>query len=81
MTMKHRLYIAVLALLALSQSWATTPPTNVREELRMSAPFVTDQQVQHETLPQVAASTDSLVRVTTKYIHTFIDTIRVVRYS
>lgn len=56
-------------------------PANVRDELRMSQPFVTDKQTHQETLPQVAASTDSLVRVTTKYIHTFIDTIRVVRYS
>lgn len=47
----------------------------------MADPLMTDQQVQRETLPQVAASTDSLVRVTTKYIHTYIDTIRVVRYS
>jgi len=56
-------------------------PANTREELRMSAPLTTDRQEQHETLPQVAASTDSLVRVTTKFVHTYIDTIRVVRYS
>lgn len=47
----------------------------------MTQPLLTDQQTQHETLPQVAASRDSLVRVTTKYIHTYIDTIRVVRFS
>ena len=83
----HRLIISIVMLLtgataltAQSPERTQTPP-NVREELRMSAPFVTDRQVQHESLPQVAASSDSLVRVTTKYIHTYIDTIRVVRYS
>ena len=81
--MRYHLHIALLALIVLSpigQSRADVP-ANVREEFRMDKPFVTDQQVQHETLPQVAASTDSLVRVTTKYLHTYIDTIRVVRYS
>ena len=81
--MRYYLHIALLALIVLSpigQSRADVP-ANVREEFRMDKPFVTDQQIQHETLPQVAASTDSLVRVTTKYLHTYIDTIRVVRYS
>ncbi|MBO4577422.1 MAG: hypothetical protein J5688_01805, partial [Paludibacteraceae bacterium] len=81
--MRCHLHIALLALIVLSpigQSRADVP-ANVREEFRMDKPFVTDQQIQHETLPQVAASTDSLVRVTTKYLHTYIDTIRVVRYS
>ena len=81
--MRYHLHIALLALIVLlpiGQSRADVP-ANVREEFRMDKPFVTDQQVQHETLPQVAASTDSLVRVTTKYLHTYIDTIRVVRYS
>ncbi len=81
--MKHYLHITLLAAACLffaGQSRADAP-ANVREELRMDKPFVTDQQTQHETLPLVAASTDSLVRVTTKYIHTYIDTIRVVRYS
>ena len=81
--MRYHLHIALLALIVLlpvGQSKADVP-ANVREEFRMDKPFVTDQQVQHETLPQVAASTDSLVRVTTKYLHTYIDTIRVVRYS
>ena len=81
--MRYHLHIALLALIILSpigQSRADVP-ANVREEFRMDKPFVTDQQVQHETLPQVAASTDSLVRVMTKYLHTYIDTIRVVRYS
>ena len=81
--MRYYLHIALLALIVLlpiGQSRADVP-ANVREEFRMDKPFVTDQQIQHETLPQVAASTDSLVRVTTKYLHTYIDTIRVVRYS
>ncbi len=81
--MKHNLQITLLAvavLLLAGQSRAEVP-ANVRQEMRMDKPFITDQQTQHETLPQVAASTDSLVRVTTKYIHTYIDTIRVVRYS
>ena len=81
--MRYHLHIALLALIVLlpiGQSRADVP-ANVREEFRMDKPFVTDQQIQHETLPQVAASTDSLVRVTTKYLHTYIDTIRVVRYS
>ena len=56
-------------------------PANIRQEMRMDKPFVTDEQTQHETLPQVEASRDSLVRVTTKLVHTYIDTIRVVRYS
>ena len=81
--MKHQLLItlltaAVLPMMAQSREEA---PANVRQEMRMYKPFITDQQTQHESLPQVEASTDSLVRVTTKYIHTFIDTIRVVRYS
>ncbi len=47
----------------------------------MDQPYVTDQQTQRETLPLIEASRDSLVRVTTKFVHTYIDTIRVVRYS
>lgn len=81
--MRYHLHIALSAIVALmiaGQSKADVP-ANVREEFRMSEPFVTDQQTQHETLPGVAASSDSLVRVTTKYLHTYIDTIRVVRYS
>lgn len=76
----HNTLLAAACLFFAGQSFADAP-ANVREELRMDKPFVTDQQTQHETLPLVDASTDSLVRVTTKYIHTFIDTIRVVRYS
>lgn len=81
--MRYHLHIALLALIVLSPigQIRADVPANVREEFRMDKPFLTDQQVQHETLPQVAASTDSLVRVTTKYLHTYIDTIRVVRYS
>ena len=72
--------LTAAVLICIGQSRADAP-ANVRLETRMDKPFITDQQTQHETLPQVAASTDSLVRVTTKYIHTYIDTIRVVRYS
>ena len=81
--MKHQLLITLLtaAVLPLFGQSRGETPANVRQEMRMDKPFVTDQQTQHETLPLVDASTDSLVRVTTKYIHTFIDTIRVVRYS
>ena len=81
--MKHHLHITLLSavvLLFLGQSRAEVP-ANIRQEMRMDKPFVTDEQTQHETLPMVEASRDSLVRVTTKYIHTYIDTIRVVRYS
>ena len=86
--MKHYRTIVILyalltgatTLVAASPDRGQAPP-NVREELHMADPLMTDHQVQRETLPQVAASTDSLVRVTTKYIHTYIDTIRVVRYS
>lgn len=86
--MKHYRTIVILyalltgatTLVAASPDRGQAPP-NVREELHMADPLMTDQQVQRETLPQVAASTDSLVRVTTKYIHTYIDTIRFVRYS
>ncbi len=86
--MKHYRTIVILyalltgatTLVAASPDRGQAPP-NVREELHMADPLMTDQQVQRETLPQVAASTDSLVRVTTKYIHTYIDTIRIVRYS
>ncbi|MBQ7531514.1 MAG: OmpA family protein [Paludibacteraceae bacterium] len=81
--MRYHLHIALSAVVVLMtavQSRAEVP-ANVREEFRMTAPLVTDRQEQHETLPQVAASADSLVRVTTKYLHTYIDTIRVVRYS
>lgn len=67
-------------MLCTGQSLAETP-ANVRQEMRMDKPFVTDEQTQHETLPLVEASRDSLVRVTTKYVHTYIDTICVVRYS
>lgn len=80
--MKHDLHITLLfaAFLLALPGWAQTP-ANVREEMRMDKPFITDEQTHRETLPQVAASRDSLVRVTTKRIHTYIDTIRVVRYS
>lgn len=86
--MKHYRTIVILyalltgatTLVAASPDRSQAPP-NVREELHMADPLMTDQQVQRETLQQVAASTDSLVRVTTKYIHTYIDTIRIVRYS
>jgi len=81
--MKHQLLIALLAAASLpvmGQSRGETP-ANIRQEMRMDKPFATDEQTQHETLPIVAASTDSLVKVTTKYIHTYIDTVRVVRYS
>ena len=85
MTMKTPKKISLLALLLLAGSTmhAQHPvvPANVREDLRMNQPLITDQQVQHETLPLVDASRDSLVRVTTKNIHTYIDTIRIVRYS
>ena len=76
----YALLTGTTTLVAASPDRGQAPP-NVREELHMADPLITDQQVQRETLPQVAASTDSLVRVTTKYIHTYIDTIRVVRYS
>lgn len=80
--MKYRLYVtALLAGMLLSGESRADVPQNVREEFRMATPLLTDRQEQHETLPQVAASRDSLVRVTTKYVHTYIDTIRVVRYS
>ena len=81
--MNHHLSIALisaLVLLSVPQTHADAP-ANIREEMRMSAPLLTDTQVQQETLPLVAASTDSLVRVTTRLINTYIDTIRVVRYS
>ena len=81
--MKHHLHTTLLtiAVLLLAVQGRADVPANERHELRMDKPLVTDQQTQHETLPVVAASTDSLVRVTTKFIHTYIDTIRVVRYS
>lgn len=80
--MKYRLYVtALLAGMLLAGESRADVPQNVREEFRMATPLVTDRQEQHEPLPQVAASRDSLVRVTTKYVHTYIDTIRVVRYS
>lgn len=73
--------LILLAAILLSVTSLADVPANTREELRMSAPLTTDTQEQRETLPLVAASTDSLVRVTTKLVHTYIDTIRVVRYS
>ncbi|MBO7454935.1 MAG: OmpA family protein [Paludibacteraceae bacterium] len=81
--MKHHLHstLLVIAVLLLAGQSRADAPANVREEFRMPQPFVTDRQEQRETLPQVTASSDSLVRVTTKLIHTYIDTIRVVRYS
>ena len=81
--MKHSLLIALLtaAVLPMMGQERGEAPANVRQEMRMDKPFVTDQQTHQETLPLVAASTDSLVKVTTKYVHTYIDTIRVVRYS
>jgi len=81
--MKHPLLIALLTATVLPMMGQSRgeAPENVRQEMRMDKPFATDQQTRQETLPQVAASTDSLVKVTTKYVHTFIDTIRVVRYS
>lgn len=81
--MRYHLPIALavaLALLAVGQSRADVP-ANTRDEMRMSTPLTTDTQVKQEPLPQVAASTDSLVRVTTRLIHTYVDTIREVRYS
>ncbi len=71
----------LFAAILLSVTSLADVPANTREELRMSAPLTTDKQEQRETLPLVDASTDSLVRVTTKLVHTYIDTIRVVRYS
>ena len=81
--MKHSLLLALLtaAVLPMMGQKRGEAPANVRQEMRMDKPFVTDQQTHQETLPLVAASTDSLVKVTTKYVHTYIDTIRVVRYS
>ena len=73
--------LILLAAILLSVTSLADVPANTREELRMSAPLTTDTQEQRETLPLVDASTDSLVRVTTKLVHTYIDTIRVVRYS
>lgn len=73
--------LILLAAILLSLPCLADVPANTREELRMSAPLTTDTQEQRETLPLVDASTDSLVRVTTKLVHTYIDTIRVVRYS
>ena len=73
--------LILLAAILLSVMSLADVPANTREELRMSVPLTTDTQEQRETLPLVDASTDSLVRVTTKLVHTYIDTIRVVRYS
>ncbi len=81
--MKHQLLITLLTAAVLpmmGQSRGETPE-NVRQEMRMDKPLVTDEQTQHETLPLEETSTDSLVKVTTKYTHTYIDTIRDVRYS
>lgn len=77
----NRTPLLIAALLLVAAGLRAESPQNTREEMRMSAPLITDQQTRHEMLPQVAASTDSLVRVTTKLIHTYIDTVRVVRYS
>ncbi len=81
--MKHQLLITFLTLAVLPVMGQSRPevPANAREELRMDQPYVTDHQTQRETLPLIEASRDSLVRVTTKFVHTYIDTIRVVRYS
>ncbi len=81
--MKHQLLITflTLAVLPVMGQSRLEVPANAREELRMDQPYVTDQQTQRETLPLIEASRDSLVRVTTKFVHTYIDTIRVVRYS
>ena len=81
--MKHQLLITLLTAVVLPMMGQSRgeAPENVRQEMRMDKPLTTDEQTYRETLPQVAASTDSLVKVTTKYVHTFIDTIRVVRYS
>lgn len=74
-------FIAICFFSCFGQIIRADVPANQREELRMPHPLITDRQMQSEPLPQVAASTDSLVRVTTKLVHTYIDTIRVVRYS
>lgn len=81
--MRQQLLIALLTAAVLpmiGQSRGETP-ANVRQEMRMDKPLVTDEQTQRETLPLVETSTDSLVKVTTRYTHTYIDTIRDVRYS
>ena len=79
--MRHQLLITLLtaAVLPIMGQSRGQVPENVRQEMRMDKPLATDEQTQRETLPQVEASTDSLVKVTTKYVHTYVDTIRVVR--